>query len=199
MKKKDLEIALQRVEPFQGPSSNLEQYSTPASIAADMLFIAYSAGDIQGLSVVDLGCGTGILAIGAALLGASQVVGVDKDPAALRQAEQNIERSGVEVHLLRAEVQQLDLKADTVIMNPPFGAQNRHADRPFLEKAMQVAPVVYSLGNANTEEFLLKLVSSLGGQGGTQKRYKFEIPHTFAFHKKAKKDVEVVLLRIQIR
>ena len=199
MKKKDLEIALQKVEPFLCPSPDLEQYSTPASIAADMLFTAYSQGDIEGLTVLDLGCGTGILAIGAALLGAAQVIGVDKDGKALEQAAANISRAEAIVQLVRAEVQGLELRADTVIMNPPFGAQRRHADRPFLEKAIQASDVVYSLHNANTQDFLLNLVFSRGAQGEIQKRYKFEIPHTFAFHKKAKKDVEVVLLRIQTR
>jgi putative methylase len=199
MKKKDLEIALQRVEPFQDPSPDLEQYSTPADIAADMLFTAYSQGDIEGLTVLDLGCGTGILAIGAALLGAAHVIGVDQDEGALRQAAENADRLGANVELVRSEVQQVDSKVDTVIMNPPFGAQRRHADRPFLEKAVRTAEVVYSLHNANTQDFLLRLVSSLGAEGMIQKRYKFEIPHTFAFHKKAKKDVEVVLLCIQTR
>jgi putative methylase len=199
MKKKELEIVLQRVEPFQDPSPGLEQYSTPADIAADLLFTAYSQGDIEGLTVLDLGCGTGILAIGAALLGATRSVGVDKDEGALRQAAHNAARAGASVELIEAEVQEIELRADTVIMNPPFGAQRRHADRPFLEKAMQVSDVIYSLHNASTQDFLLKLVSSCAAHAEIQKRYKFEIPHTFAFHKKAKKDVEVVLLRIQTR
>jgi len=36
-------------------------------------------GDISGCTVADLGCGCGILSIGAALLGASYVLGVDLD------------------------------------------------------------------------------------------------------------------------
>lgn len=199
MKRKDLEIALQRVEPFREPTADLEQYSTPAVIAADLLFDAYSAGDIQGRRVADLGCGTGILGIGAALLGASSVVGVDKDPKALEQARANARRLAVDLELELGEVEGFRGEADTVVMNPPFGAQSRHADRPFLEKAMSVASVVYSLHNAGTEAFLMRLISSIGGEGRVQKRYKFEIPHTFAFHKKAKRDVEVVLLRIQKR
>jgi putative methylase len=56
--------------------------------------------------------------------------------------------------------------ADTVIQNPPFGAQKAHrkdADRKFVEKALQVAPVVYSFHLAKTEEFLEQLVGVLVG------------------------------------
>ena len=197
LKKKDLEMALQRVRPFELPNPTDEQYPTPARIAADMLFLAYSQGDIAGLRVADLGCGTGMLGIAAALLGAGQVVGVDKDQKALDVAEGNIRSVGVEMRLVHGDVSELKEKVDTVVMNPPFGSQRRHADRPFLEKAMELSEVSYSLHNAGTEDFLLRLVSSAGRAAGVLKRYKLEIPHTFAFHNKAKRDVEVLLLRIQ--
>jgi len=48
-----------------------------------------------GDSVIDLGTGSGILAIAAARLGAGRVVGVDLDPEALPVAEQNAARNGV--------------------------------------------------------------------------------------------------------
>ncbi|MDD1748106.1 MAG: METTL5 family protein [Methanomassiliicoccales archaeon] len=199
LKKKDLEIALQKVRPFTDPNPTDEQYPTPASIAADMVFLAYSQGDIAGLKVADLGCGTGVLGIAAALLGASEVIGLDKDRSALDLAEENAKGAGVGIRLVHGDVGGLKEKVDTVVMNPPFGSQKKHADRPFLEKAMEVSGVSYSLHNAGTQDFLLKLVSSAGKRAEVLKRYKLEIPHTFAFHKKAKQDVEVLLLRIQIR
>ena len=197
MKKKDLEMKLQKVKPFQDPRADLEQYVTPATIAADLLYSAYVQGDIADRKVVDLGCGTGMLAIGAWLLGAKEVVGVDFDGQALKVAEQNARELGTEVRLLQMQVHELQEQADTVVMNPPFGAQRRHADRPFLEKALESAPVIYSLHLAETQEFVERLIRSHGAAGEVQKRYKFEIPHTFAFHKKAKKDVEVILFRVQ--
>ncbi len=197
MKKKDLERALQRVKPFQDPRSDLEQYVTPAVIAADVLYSAYAQSDIADRKVLDLGCGTGMLAIGAWLLGAKEVVGIDIDGQALRVAEENARELGSEVRLLQMDVQQFQERVDTVIMNPPFGAQRRHADRPFLEKALELASVSYSLHLAETQEFVESLVRSHNAKGEAQKRYKFEIPHTFAFHKKAKKDVEVILFRVQ--
>lgn len=197
MKKKELEMALQRVRPFEEPDPSAEQYPTPAVIAADMAFTAFSLGDIYSRKVADLGCGTGMLGIAAALLGATEVWGIDNDPRALGLARQNAQAQGVELRLMEGDVSEFVQKVDTVIMNPPFGSQTRHADRPFLEKAKEVADVSYSLHNAVTQDFLLQMISSVGGQAKVLKRYKFEIPHTFAFHKKAKRDVEVLLLRIQ--
>jgi ribosomal protein L11 methyltransferase len=48
-----------------------------------------------GMRVLDYGCGSGILAIAAAKLGAQTVVGVDIDPAALQVARQNTRRNRV--------------------------------------------------------------------------------------------------------
>jgi ribosomal protein L11 methyltransferase len=49
-----------------------------------------------GNTVLDYGCGSGILAIAAARLGAGQVAGVDIDPQAVEAARSNAERNGVQ-------------------------------------------------------------------------------------------------------
>lgn len=49
----------------------------------------------SGCSVLDYGCGSGILAIAAARLGAGNVAGVDIDPLAVEAARANAERNGV--------------------------------------------------------------------------------------------------------
>ena len=49
-----------------------------------------------GVTVVDVGTGSGILAIAAALLGAGSVVAVDIDPQAVEAARQNCRRNGVD-------------------------------------------------------------------------------------------------------
>ena len=46
MRRKDLEMALQRVRGFEDPDPALEQYMTPAAMAAEILFDAYRAGDV---------------------------------------------------------------------------------------------------------------------------------------------------------
>jgi ribosomal protein L11 methyltransferase len=48
-----------------------------------------------GDSVLDAGCGSGILSIAAALLGAQKVLGVDIDKTAVEVARENIEKNGV--------------------------------------------------------------------------------------------------------
>lgn len=50
---------------------------------------------LEGRSVTDFGCGSGILAIAAALLGANEVVGIDNDPQALIATRANAERNQV--------------------------------------------------------------------------------------------------------
>ncbi|MCG7841271.1 MAG: METTL5 family protein [Methanomassiliicoccales archaeon] len=196
MRRKDLEILLQSLDRFQSPKPELEQYSTPAVIAAEMLFEALARGHIEGRKVLDLGCGTGLLGIGAALLGASAVVGVDKDPIALEQTKVNAVKAGVDIDIRQADVDIFSEKADTVIMNPPFGAQRRGADRPFLSTAMHCAPVIYSLHLSQTEAFVQRYVVREGFTAEVLKRYKFGIPYMFEFHSKAKKDVDVTLFCI---
>ena len=194
MKKKDLEILLQTIPPFDSPKASLEQYSTPSVIASEVVFIAYAEGDIADRVVADLGCGTGILAIGAAKLDAKRVIGVDLDENALAQARTNAESIGVEIDFMQMDVTKFVEKVDTVIMNPPFGSQKRGADRPFLDTAMTVADAVYSIHMSDTVDFLAKYVSDRGFYVDYQKRYKFEIPHMFSFHTKAKKCFDVSLL-----
>ena len=53
--------------------------------------------DLKGKYVIDYGCGSGVLAIAAALLGAERVIGVDTDPQALEATRANAERNGVTV------------------------------------------------------------------------------------------------------
>lgn len=51
--------------------------------------------DLAGKSIIDYGCGSGILAIAAALLGAQQVCAVDNDPQAIESSRSNAQRNGV--------------------------------------------------------------------------------------------------------
>lgn len=53
------------------------------------------AQDLHGREVLDLGCGSGILAIAALKLGAAGAVGIDNDPQALTASHDNAERNGV--------------------------------------------------------------------------------------------------------
>src|SRR5436309_2474941 len=94
MRQHELERALSRIPPHPKPRADLEQYATPADVAAPLLFEALALGDIEGKHVVDLGAGTGVLAIGAALLGAREIVGVELDEAAAAVAREQAARLG---------------------------------------------------------------------------------------------------------
>jgi ribosomal protein L11 methyltransferase len=53
--------------------------------------------EVGGLHVIDYGCGSGILAIAAALLGAKKVTGIDNDPQALAATAENAKRNSVDI------------------------------------------------------------------------------------------------------
>lgn len=194
MKKKELEMLLQKVPMIPKPSPNLEQYSTPVDIAADILFDAYH--DIAGKNVVDLGCGNGIFSVGAKLLGAKNVVGIDADEKAVDAAKKYSEKMGLKIDYRVMDVKDFDEKCDTVIQNPPFGAQTKHADRVFLQKALKIGSIVYTLHLSKTGDFVRKFVGNLGGRVVFEKKYKFQIRHTFNFHTKEKKEFTVTLFKV---
>lgn len=74
--------------------------------------------DLSGKTVVDFGCGSGILGIAAIKLGAKRVIGIDIDPQALDASKDNAKRNGVadqlEVYL---PSNQPSLQADVVVAN----------------------------------------------------------------------------------
>ena len=201
MKKKELEILLQRVPSFDKPSPGLEQYITPANIAADIIFIAHQFGDIENKIVLDLGCGTGIFSVGAALTGAKKIVGIDVDKGCIKIARNYAKKNNLEITFLIQDVKDAKIKCDTVIMNPPFGAQksNKKADRAFIEKGFEVASVLYSIHLAKTVPFIEKMVSSLGGKIDCSKDYVFPIKWTYDFHEKKVMNYDVTMLRITVK
>jgi len=203
MRLRQLEIALQRLGGFESPRPALEQYPTPAPLAARLLFMAYGRGDLEGRTVLDLGTGTGILACGAALLGAARVTGVEIDPIPLDVARENAARLGVEIEWIEADVGDLpglfpDRTFDTVVMNPPFGAQVPHADRPFVDAALAYGRVVYGIFNAGTLPFL---DAYIGDRGECTDRIAatLSLPRTMRHHTRERVEIAVECVRIARR
>jgi len=221
IRKLDLELFLSQIKPHPSPKANLEQYTVSESVAATMLyFAAYANSDVIGKKVLDLGSGTGRLALAAAFLGAQLVVGVDIDKTAIRVAVENSEKTGLKsnVHWVAGDINVVNGKFDTVVQNPPFGVQTRAADRKFLEKALQLSRIVYSLHNhpcvdrqlikmlkanigrllqVSASPFIEKFVEEHGGKVEAVYAVLMTIPRMFDFHMKAKHDFVIDLYRIK--
>ena len=75
--------------------------------------------DLTGKTVIDFGCGSGILAIAAIKLGAGKVIGIDIDPQALIASKDNAERNGVadQLHVYMPQDQPENMIADVVVAN----------------------------------------------------------------------------------
>jgi putative methylase len=200
---KDLEIALESITRTSDHEVSLEQYPTPAGIASAILFAAQMEhSDITDKTVCDLGCGDGIFALGAALLDAKQVIGIDVQSKALKVSQMNSRMLGIEdaVDWVLADVSSLQLRClvDTVVSNPPFGVKKRGADLRFLQKAISIANVTYSIHLAGDKNrvFLKNEVEKLGARVTQIETFQFPIGRLFDFHKKNVHMIEVDLYRI---
>lgn len=164
-------------------------------MAAEILFHAcYSFGDIEGRSVVDLGTGTGRLAIGAAILGAEYTVGVDVDPDAIEIAWKKCK--GLDVDWVVGDLTALRGEFDTVLMNPPFGTKRPHADIQFLETALKLGRVVYSIHKSATKQFVESWLNAHNATHQTVMTTRIWVNHQFHFHRKSTYPVEVEVYRI---
>jgi putative methylase len=217
VRKLDLEVLLSRINSHPTPRPDLEQYTIPANVAATMLFIAaYANDDVIGKRVLDLGCGTGRLALGAAFLGARSVVGVDIDKSAVKVAFENSADLGLKekVQWVISDIDAVCENFDTVLQNPPYGVQARKADRRFLEKALETGKRVYSLHKSLQNEkpfvkslkanpngfvpvppspFLKKFIEERGGRIEAVYAMLMMIPRMFDFHTKKKHQFAVDL------
>lgn len=206
MKTSQLKILLSKLDAVPDPDPELEQYPTPPDIAADVVNQAQLHQDLNG-DVIDLGCGNGILALGAAVMGAEEVYGYDVDEQAIEVAEQNkklleeeIDRE-LPISFVQRDLIEVGTEADTVIMNPPFGIQREQANRVFLKKAFELAPAVYALlhqsetKKGKTRRVLAQLADQHGFDTVVLETYDFPLPRTFEFHEKERKDIKVDLYK----
>jgi len=216
IRKLDLECFISTLAPQPNPQARLEQYTSSEKIAANMLYLAaYKNSDIEGKKVLDLGCGTGRLGLGAAYLGAGEVVGIDIDGLAIKTAHENAVKADLveNVQWINGDLDAVVGRFDTVLQNPPFGVQTREADRAFLVKALDVGSMVYSFhSHPEVDERLIKMLKSsqgfvqvqpspflerfIGKHGGAVKAVYamlMTIPRMFEFHKKLKHDFVIDL------
>ena len=222
MKKRHLEIILDSLKPHPSPKSYLEQYTIEGKLASEILFFAKE--DILDNFVIDLGCGTGKLAIGAKLVGAKKVLGIDIDKETVEVAEENVKslitnnlvnKLGMDINeyindviFIQADVKDIDrnfinkYKPDEkikniVIQNPPFGSQKKYADRIFLDKALEIGDVIYTIHNTPTREFIIEYVKNKGRTITNIFQASFRIPKIYEFHKKKFLETPVDIYRIE--
>lgn len=103
--------------------------------------------DIKGKTVIDYGCGSGILGIAAALLGAARVIGVDTDPQALQATQENARRNNVTVETYLPQdcpALQCDLLLANILAGP----------------LMQLAPLFADLTHENSNIVLSGILDS---------------------------------------
>jgi putative methylase len=208
IRKIDLEKFISQIAPHPNPQAYLEQYTTTEVIVATILYlVAYSNADIPGKTVLDLGCGTGRFALGAAYLGAKYVVGIDIDRIAIKTAYETSKRLNLNrnINWIIGDISVINGYFDTVLQNPPFGIQKRYADRKFLKKALEVGKTVYSIHShsvfdkklinqfrknsstlirVNPSAFLQKYIETHNGNIRAVYSMLITIPKMFNFHKK---------------
>ena len=185
MKRSALVRLLASVPPFADPQAATEQVATPPELAADLLLEALRRGDLADCDVLDLGSGTGVLAIGASLLGARRVEGIESDPRAAETARRAATALGASVEWTVADVSNADRSAETVVMNPPFGAQQAHADRPFWDRALVLARrAVYAFALSDSRTFIAKRAVARGARIEETQPVAWRLPRTFRHHRR---------------
>ena len=196
--KRHLEIQLAKLKILEVPSLGLEQYPVSPEVASELLYMAgFEHRDLDG-RIIDLGTGTGRLAIGAAIMGANHVAGVDIDPKALQIARENAQTVSVNIDWIESPVDKLDGSYDTVLMNPPYGTRIAHADLRFLDKAFQLAPITYTIHKSATRKYLTDFVGRRGRRIEETRNMVLDIPNLFEFHRKKSQGVDVDLYRIAV-
>ena len=199
--KKALAMLLSGLKGFESPKVRVEQYSTDAEIAAEVLWYAYMKGDIGKVSV-DLGCGTGILGIGLLALGSKKVYFIDSDQKVIDIAKENLSKLKSEYNLGFADfrcqnIEDFNENVDLVLQNPPFGTKVRHIDRIFLKKAFEISKVIYSFHKSETKKFVEALSKDNGFKITNIFDFKFALKATMKHHTRKIKHIDVSCFRIE--
>lgn len=183
MNKKQLEIQLSKLKNLVPANPKLEQYQTEGNTTAQIIWKAYISGDIENKVIADLGCGNGIFGIGALILGAKKVLFLDADKKAIELTKENTSNYK-NCEYYNCDITQFNKKVHTVLMNPPFGVQNRKADKKFLEKAFQISKNIYSIHKIESKNFIEKIAQENDFKIEEIIPIKLLIKKVYEFHKK---------------
>jgi putative methylase len=198
MKRKQLEAILSSLKMNPRPQLRFEQYNLDPASASTVLHVAASLGDVDRKRIIDLGCGTGILSIGAAILGGRYVVGIDISGDSIRVGKENMKRLGARVDFISGTIDCLRGSFNTTIMNPPFGSWRRGLDLEFLTKAVAISEIIYSMHKASEKSdlFLRRKMRMMGRSVARLGRVQITLARSYNFHNRAKYRVYAYLYRI---
>lgn len=196
--KKQVAVILSKLKVFENPNIKLEQYPSDSEIISEILWQSYMYNQIEKKVVLDPGCGTGIIGIGALLLNAKKVIFLDIDESSLKILKENIifceKEIGIKlfdkVHIIKGDYLNEnieDLKkynVDTIIQNPPFGTRTEHLDLNFLKKSFFISNIVYSLHKTSTKEYLQKTIEKESFRIFYEFEFSYPLKQSYKHHKK---------------
>ncbi len=128
----------------------------------------------------------------------SRSTGIDIDEKALEIARLNAEKFAVTASFLQAEITsstKLPGRWDTIIMNPPFGAQVLHADRVFIDCAIDAGNEIYMIANTGSIPFVRSYVKDRANIRETIEAV-LPIRHCFHFHRKEVRNIRVEIIHM---
>ncbi|MDI3473996.1 MAG: putative methylase [Candidatus Woesearchaeota archaeon] len=191
--KSSLAIELSRLNVFENPKAIEEQYPTDSEIAAEVLWHAFMKGWIKDKIVADFGAGTGILGIGALILGAKKCFFVEKDKNVVEILKRNIERRDLmdKSNLIEGDIKDFKEKVELVVENPPFGTRKKGSDVSFLEKAFRVSKRVISFHKSSTRDYIISFGRKCGFESIDEINFFIPLKNTMKFHKKREVKIEV--------
>ncbi|MGC8859753.1 MAG: METTL5 family protein [Thermoplasmata archaeon] len=194
MDRRELEKIISSLKKLDRKKILLEQYETTPELVADIVFIAIN--DIKDKIVADLGCGNGAFALASYLVGAREVHCVEIDRDAIEVALKNFGGRDIKIHNMN--VKDFNTRVDTVIMNPPFGYQIPGADRIFIEKALEISDIIYTIHHKGALPYIRKILDERG-EIEFEKDYKLNIPYGYSFHKSESRNIDVKMIKIRVK
>jgi len=192
-------MKISNLDDFNSPSLELEQYSTQGNLAARWIRFAKDMGDIPtGCTVADLGCGTGVLGLGALFCGASKAIMVDIDQSALDIVRDNAGSVGLSenVEIISSDVAAVTLEhTDLILCNPPWGTQKMGADAPFLEAIRNAGVPAYLLHSSDAKHVVARF-DSWGWHVHEVFSAKFDLGSAHAHHTRRRATTQATLWRL---
>jgi len=184
----------------------LEQYQTPTDIAARMAWTAYMKKHLESSTVLDMGCGMGVLTIAAVLNSAKRSICLDIDAEILEAGSAFIKDhySSVSPRIIFVcgDATELEFNGvDVVLMNPPFGVVpgNRGLDTLFLISAFRNSRFIYSLHKYSKGfvNLLRRLTLEYGYAVTWFELLDFKIPMTYPRHRRRVYRVKTLFIGLE--